>query len=217
MNFVVCASLGIFMVGIIGRKIGMTSIYNAAGDIVPCTSIRVDECVVTQVKTLDKDGYSAIQISSVEAKSKNISCAAKGHFVKAKTSPKRFVREIRDYSRDVKVGDIISTDIFSVGDFVDVSGTTKGKGFQGGVKRYGFSGVGGRTHGQHNRMRAPGSVGASSFPSRVFKGQRMAGHTGNCTKKILNLEILEIFPEKILVKGAVPGAKNGLLKLVCHK
>ncbi len=200
------------MSGIIGKKIGMTSLYDENGKNIPCTVIEAGPCVVTQVKTVEKDGYDAIQLSYGERKEKHTSNALKGHFAKAGVSPKRTVREFTRFEVDhmKKFGDIVDVTVFIEGEFIDVIGTTKGKGFQGVVRRHGFSGVGGQTHGQHNRLRAPGSLGASSWPSRVFKGIRMAGQMGNTRVKMINLQVLKIVPEKniIIVKGSVPGA-NG--------
>jgi large subunit ribosomal protein L3 len=197
------------MSGIIGKKIGMTSLYDANGKNIPCTVIEAGPCVVTQVKTVEKDGYEAIQLSYGERKEKHTTKALKGHFAKAGVSPKRIVKEFTRFEVDhqKKFGDIVDVTVFIEGEFIDVIGTTKGKGFQGVVRRHGFSGVGGQTHGQHNRLRAPGSLGASSWPSRVFKGIRMAGQMGNTRVKMINLQVLKIVPEKnmIIVKGSVPG------------
>lgn len=205
------------MSGLIGKKIGMTSIWDASGKNVPCTVIEAGPCVVTQVKTIEKDGYEAIQLAFGERKEKNTPKALKGHFAKANTSPKRIVMEFSRFEEGSRkqYGEILLADIFIEGEFIDVAGHTKGKGFQGVVKRHGFSGVGQSTHGQHNRLRAPGSIGASSYPSRVFKGMRMAGRQGNERRKAINLEVLKIVPEKnlILVKGSVPGPKGSFLKL----
>lgn len=186
------------MSGIIGKKIGMTSLYDANGKNIPCTVIEAGPCVVTQVKTIEKDGYEAIQLSYGERKEKHTTKALKGHFAKAGVSPKRIVREFTRFEVDhqKKFGDIVDVTVFIEGEFIDVIGTTKGKGFQGVVRRHGFSGVGGQTHGQHNRLRAPGSLGASSWPSRVFKGIRMAGQMGNTRVKMINLQVLKIVPEK---------------------
>jgi large subunit ribosomal protein L3 len=200
------------MSGIIGKKIGMTSIYDEAGKNVPCTVIEAGPCVVTQVRTMEVDGYEAIQIAFDDKKEKHTSKALKGHFAKAGVTPKKVVAEFTRFEagHQKTFGDILKVDIFDEGEFIDVVGQTKGKGFQGVVRRHGFSGVGGATHGQHNRLRAPGSVGASSYPSRVFKGMRMAGRTGGNRVKVINLQIMKIVPEKnlILVKGAVPGCKG---------
>jgi large subunit ribosomal protein L3 len=202
------------MPGIIGKKIGMTSIYSAEGKNLPCTIIEAGPCVVTQVKTEEKDGYIAIQLAYGEKKEKTTPAALKGHFKKANTTPKAKVAEFEnDFNAELNLGDTINVDIFSEGDFVDVIGTSKGKGFQGVVKRHGFGGVGQATHGQHNRLRAPGSVGASSFPSRVFKGMRMAGRKGGTRVKSLNLQILKVVPEKnlLVIKGSIPGAKGSFV------
>lgn len=198
------------MLGLIGKKIGMTSIFNEDGKSIPCTLIKAEPNVVTQIRTVERDGYSAVQVGSGERKEKNASAALKGHFAKANTTVKEFVAEFRDFSNEVKTGDLLDVAIFEEGEFVDVVGNTKGKGFQGVVKRHGFSGVGGQTHGQHNRGRAPGSIGACSTPSRVFKGMRMAGRTGNDRVKMGNLQIVKVLAEEniILVKGAVPGHKG---------
>jgi large subunit ribosomal protein L3 len=204
------------MPGIIGKKVGMTSIYSAAGKNIPCTVVEAGPCVVTQIRTEEKDGYSAVQLAFGDKKEKNTSKPMIGHFAKAGTTPKRFVVEFHDFSQDLKLGDKIVLDgLFAEGEFVDVVGTTKGKGFQGVVKRHGFAGVGESTHGQHNRLRAPGSLGASSDPSRVFKGMRMAGRTGNARRTVQNLEIVKVLPEEnlILIKGALPGF-NGATVLI---
>lgn len=201
------------MAGIIGKKIGMTSIFDAEGKNIPCTVIEAGPCVVTQVKTQEKDGYSAVQLAFGEKKEKHTTAAMKGHFEKAKTTPKREVIEFRDFPGEFNLGDQIKVDIFNEGDFCDVVGTSKGKGFQGVVKRHNFSGVGGTTHGQHDRLRAPGSRGASSWPSRVFKGIRTAGHMGTDRVKLSNLQVAKVLPEQnlILIKGAVPGHKGSFV------
>ena len=205
------------MSGLIGKKIGMTSIYDASGKQMPCTVIEAGPCVVTQVKTPEKDGYSAIQLACEEMKEKNCTKPMKGHFAKANTTPKRYLAEFSRFEEGSKksFGEVLTCDVFSEGEFVDVVGISKGKGFQGVVKRHGFGGVGDKTHGQHDRLRAPGSVGASSYPSRVFKGLRMAGRTGGRRVKVQNLQILKILAEKnlVLVKGSVPGPKGSILKL----
>lgn len=197
------------MSGIIGKKIGMTSIYDADGKNVPCTVIEAGPCVVTQVKTTEVDGYEAVQLAFGEKKESRATKAAVGHFKKANTTPKKIVREFNEFE-SVELGSTISVDHFSIGDFVDVVGVSKGKGFQGVVKRHGFSGVGESTHGQHNRLRHPGSIGSSSYPSRVFKGIRMAGRTGGKKVTVQNLRVVQIVAEKnlILISGAVPGAKG---------
>ncbi len=198
------------MSGIIGKKIGMTSFFDANGKYVPCTVIEAGPCVVTQVKTNEKDGYSALQLAFDEKKEKHTSSAMKGHFALAKTTPKRKVVEFRSFEEGKNLGDVITADLFVEGDFVDVVGTSKGKGFQGVVKRHGFGGVGGGSHGQHDRQRAPGSLGASSDPSRVLPGKRMGGRTGGNRKKVQNLEVVKVMADKnvILIKGSVPGAKG---------
>lgn len=200
------------MPGLIGKKVGMTSVYSAAGKNIPCTIIEAGPCVVTQVKTEEKDGYSAIQIGFGERKEKNTTKPMLGHYKKAGVSPKAKLAEVDGVGKDnVKAGDEVKVgELFKEGEFVEVTGTTKGKGFQGVVKRHGFAGVGESTHGQHNRMRAPGSLGASSDPSRVFKGMRMAGRTGGAKETIENLEVVRVLPEDniIVVKGSVPGHKG---------
>jgi large subunit ribosomal protein L3 len=203
------------MQGLIGKKVGMTSVYDEQGRNVACTVLEVGPCVVTQIRTVEVDGYKAVQMGFGERKEKSTTSALAGHFKKAGTTPKQKVVEFRDFSLPVQVGDVVKADIFSEGEFVDVVGKSKGKGFQGVVKRHGFAGVGQSTHGQHNRLRAPGSVGASSYPSRVFKGMRMAGQTGNARVKALNLQIVKVLADKnaILVKGAVPGHKNSFVTI----
>lgn len=208
------------MPGIIGRKIGMTSIYNADGQSVACTVIEAGPCVVTQVKNTETDGYRAVQLAYGERKEKNTPKALLGHFKKAGTTPKRNVVEFRDFRKEfdgiVEVGKEIRVEqVFNEGDFVDVVGTSKGRGFQGVVKRHGFGGVGEATHGQHNRLRAPGSMGNASFASRVIKGKRLAGRMGNDRVKITNLRVMKIMPEQnlIVVSGSVPGAKNSTVIL----
>ena len=193
----------------------MTSIYDASGKVVPCTVIEAGPCVVTQVKTVETDGYSAIQLAYDEKKEKNTTKSLKGHFAKAGTTPKKILREFTRFEEghQKSLGDVLDVTVFEEGEFVDVSGTSKGKGFQGVVKRHGFGGVGDATHGQHNRLRAPGSMGASSYPSRVFKGMRMAGQMGNAKVKVINLQIIKIVKEKnlVLVKGSVPGANGSYI------
>jgi large subunit ribosomal protein L3 len=203
------------MSGIIGKKVGMTSVYNAEGKNIPCTVIEAGPCVVTQVRTVEKDGYEAIQLAYDEKKEKNTSKPMKGHFAKAGTTPKRKLVEFKSFADAKAIGDVLNVELFSEGDLVDVVGTSKGKGFQGVVKRHGFAGVGGQTHGQHNRLRAPGSLGASSWPSKVFKGMRMAGRMGGDRVKIQNLEILKVYPEQnlLVVSGSVPGAKGSYVIL----
>lgn len=194
----------------------MISVFGADGKNIPCTVVEAGPCVVTQVRTVETDGYAAIQLAYDEKKEKQTSKALKGHFEKAGTTPKKKVLEFEaDFAGDLKLGDVLTVaDIFTEDvKFVDVVGTSKGKGFQGVVKRHGFAGVGGQTHGQHNRLRHPGSMGASSWPSRVFPGMRMAGHMGNERVKVFNLEVLKVIPENnlIVVKGSVPGAKGSYL------
>jgi len=203
------------MSGILGKKIGMTSIYDENGKNIPCTVIEAGPCVVTQVRTVEKDGYEAIQLAFDEKKEKHTPNALKGHFAKAGTTPKRVVAEFTRFEEKKKFGEQVTVEVFSEGEFVDVQGTSKGKGFQGVVKRHGFRGVNDATHGQHNRMRAPGSIGASSYPSRVFKGMRMAGRTGGKTVKMINLQVMKVIPEKnlLVVKGSVPGPNNSYLKI----
>lgn len=201
------------MKGIIGKKIGMTSIYDPQGKIIPCTVIEAGPCVVTQVKTIDNDGYEAIQMGFGAKKEKNTTKALKGHFAKANTAPKRKLIEFRNFAINKNVGDIITTEIFAEGEKVNVVGTSKGRGFQGVIKRHGFGGIGMKHHGQHDRERAPGSLGGSSYPSRVFKGLRMAGRMGNKRVKVKNLKIVKIFNDQnlILVNGNVPGAKGSFV------
>ncbi|RPD49131.1 MULTISPECIES: 50S ribosomal protein L3 [Chitinophagaceae] len=203
------------MKGIIGKKIGMTSVFDPSGKQTACTIIEAGPCVVTQVKTQETDGYSALQIGFGDKKQSHTLKAEANHFVKANTSAKKFVKEFRNFYQEQNIGDTITVDIFAEGEKVDVVGTTKGKGFQGVVKRHGFSGVGEGSHGQHDRQRAPGSIGGSSYPSRVFKGMRMAGRMGNDRVKVKGLKIVKIFPEKnfILVSGSVPG-HNGSIVLI---
>ena len=204
------------MPGIIGKKIGMTSLFTADGRNVPCTLIQAGPCVVTQVKTLEVDGYTAVQLGYGDKKAKNTNKPLAGHFAKAGVTPRKKLVEFRtDDVASYSLGAEISADYFAEGDFVDVVGTSKGKGFQGVVKRHNFAGVGGQTHGQHNLGRHPGSIGACSWPSRVFKGMRMAGRMGGDRVKIQNLKVLRVMNEQnlILVSGSVPGAKNGYVIL----
>ncbi len=198
------------MSGLIGKKIGMTSIFNEEGKNMPCTVIEVGPCVVTQVRTLEVDGYKALQLGFDDKKDKQTTKALKGHFKKAGTVAKKRVAEFQGFEEDYKLGDVIKVDHFAEGEFVDVTGTSKGKGFQGVVKRHKFAGVGQATHGQHNRLRAPGSIGAASYPARVFKGMRMGGRMGGDTIKVQNLRVLKVVADKnlLIVKGAVPGHKN---------
>ena len=203
------------MSGLIGKKIGMTSIYSAAGKNIPCTIIEAGPCVVTQVKTISTDGYSAVQLAFDEKKEKHTPAAMKGHFAKANSNPMRKLVEFRNFEVEHALGSTINVELFEEGEFVSVIGTSKGKGFQGVVKRHGFSGVGMATHGQHNRLRAPGSLGASSYPSRVFKGMRMAGRTGGARVKVQNLVVLKVLPEQnlIVVQGAIPGPKGSYVMI----
>ncbi|MAZ54987.1 MAG: 50S ribosomal protein L3 [Flavobacteriales bacterium] len=198
------------MSGIIGKKVGMTSFYDDNGKNIPCTIIEAGPCVITQIKTPDGDGYNALQLGFEEQKESRVNKPKMGHFKKANVSPKKKLVEFRDFDGEFSLGDSITVEIFEEGEYVDVVGTSKGKGFQGVVKRYNFRGVGDATHGQHNRMRAPGSIGAASYPARVFKGMRMAGQMGNNRVKETNLQVMKVFPDKnlLVVKGAVPGAKN---------
>tara|TARA_B100001778_G_scaffold35522_1_gene25626 strand:+ start:464 stop:1078 length:615 start_codon:yes stop_codon:yes gene_type:complete len=200
------------MAGIIGKKIGMTSVFSADGKNSPCTIIEAGPCVVTQIKTQKTDGYESVQLGFDDKKEKNTPKAMMGHFAKAKTTPKRKMVEFKNFN-EVNLGDSITVDQFVEGEFVDVVGTSKGKGFQGVVKRHNFGGVGQATHGQHNRMRAPGSIGAASYPARVFKGMKMGGRTGGDRIKSINLQVLKVIPEKniLIVKGSVPGSKGSYL------
>jgi large subunit ribosomal protein L3 len=202
------------MSGIIGKKLGMTSFFDQNGKNIPCTLVQAGPCIVTQVKTVDQDGYSAVQLGYGEAKEKNTPKALMGHFKKANTTPKRKVVEF-DFDGEVKLGDTVDISIFEEGEFVDVVGTSKGKGFQGVVKRHGFAGVGDATHGQHNRLRAPGSVGAASYPARVFKGMKMAGRTGGVRVKALNSRVMKILQEDnvLVLKGAIPGPKGSIVTI----
>ncbi len=205
------------MPGLIGKKIGMTSVFSADGKNIPCTVIEAGPCVVTQIRTVENDGYAAVQLAYDETTEKHASKALMGHFKKAGTTPKRKLVEFEaDFPQDLKLGDTLTlSDVFAEGTLVTVVGTSKGKGYQGVVKRHGFSGVGESSHGQHNRLRAPGSIGASAWPARVFKGKRMAGQMGNQRVKVFNLEVIKIMPENnlIVVKGSVPGAKGSYVIL----
>ena len=198
------------MSGLIGRKIGMTSLFDENGKNIPCTVIEAGPCVVTQVRTEEVDGYNALQLGFDDKSEKQTVKAEASHFKKAGTVAKKKVVEIKEFEKEHKLGDVITVDLFIEGEFVDVQGVSKGKGFQGVVKRHGFGGVGQATHGQHNRLRAPGSVGASSYPSRVFKGMRMAGRMGGDNVTVQNLKVLKVVAEKnlLVVKGAIPGHKN---------
>ncbi len=203
------------MSGLIGKKIGMTSIFDENGKNIPCTIIEAGPCVVTQVRTEEVDGYNAIQLGFDDKADKNATKATLGHFKKAGTSAKRKVVEFQGFDEEYKLGDSLNVDFFTEGEFVDVSGTSKGKGFQGVVKRHNFAGVGQATHGQHNRLRAPGSIGAASYPARVFKGMRMAGRMGGESVKVQNLKVLKVVSEKnlLVVKGCVPGHKNAYVTI----
>ena len=202
------------MSGLIGKKIGMTSVYTADGQALACTVIEAGPCVVTQVRTEETDGYKAVQLGFGEKKEKHTTQPLMGHFKKAGTTPKRKLVEFKEFADELALGQSLSVnDVFVEGDFVDVVGTVKGRGFQGVVKRHGFGGVGGQTHGQHNRQRHPGSIGACSFPSRVFKGLRMGGRMGNNRVKVQNLKVLKVIPEQnlVVISGSVPGAKNSFV------
>jgi large subunit ribosomal protein L3 len=203
------------MKGIIGKKIGMTSIFDPTGKQIACTIVEAGPCVVSQLKTVENDGYAATQLAFGEKKEKNATKAEKNHFAKAQTAPKSFVKEFRNYSVEKSLGETVTVDIFAEGEKVDVVGTTKGKGFQGVVKRHGFAGVGQQSHGQHDRQRAPGSIGNSSDASRVFKGMRMAGRMGSDRVKMKGLKVVKIFADKnyILISGSVPG-HNGSIVLI---
>jgi|TARA_B110000008_G_scaffold110897_1_gene113903 large subunit ribosomal protein L3 len=198
------------MSGLIGKKIGMTSLFDDNGKNIPCTVLEAGPCLVTQVRTVEVDGYNAVQLGFDDKAEKQVSKAAEGHFKKAKVTPKKKLVEFQNFEQELNLGDTVTVDHFLEGDFVDISGTSKGKGFQGVVKRHGFAGVGQATHGQHNRLRAPGSIGAASYPARVFKGMRMAGQMGNSKVKVLNLKVIKVVLEKnlLVVKGCVPGHKN---------
>jgi len=198
------------MSGLIGKKLGMTSFFGANGKYVPCTVLEVGPCVVTQVKTKDTDGYDALQLAFDDKKEEHTSSAMQGHFKKSGSTPKRKIVEFRSFEEAKNVGDVLTAELFQEGEFVDVSGVSKGKGFQGVMKRHGFGGVGGATHGQHDRLRAPGSLGNSSFASRVMKGMRMAGRTGGNKVKSQNLEVVKVMADKnlIIVKGSVAGSKG---------
>ena len=201
------------MSGLVGKKIGMTSLFDDKGKNIPCTIIEAGPCIVTQVKNNQKDGYKSLQLSFDEKRKKLTNKSLAGHFEKAKTTPKKKSMEFKGFDKDLNLGDTINVDLFKEGEFIDVSSISKGKGFQGVVKRHGFSGVGQATHGQHNRLRAPGSIGAGSSPSRVFKGMRMAGQTGNSKVKVLNLKVVKVMSEDniLIVKGSVPGHNNSYI------
>ena len=201
------------MQGLIGKKVGMTSVFNDEGKNIPCTVIEAGPCVITQIKTKEKDGYEAVQVGFDEKREKNTSKGLKGHFSKASTTPKRKLVEFSGFEDNLKLGDVLTVDLFNDDNWLDVRGIAKGKGFQGVVKRYNFKGVGDATHGQHNRLRAPGSLGASSYPSRVFKGMRMAGRMGGHKVAVVNLRIIKIVPEEnlLILKGSVPGPNGSYL------
>ncbi|MCX6236679.1 MAG: 50S ribosomal protein L3 [Bacteroidia bacterium] len=204
------------MPGLIGKKIGMTSVFSVEGRNIPCTVIEAGPCTVSQVRTLEKDGYEAVQLGFQDKKEKHATKPEIGHFKKAGSAPKNKVVEFDGFGADVKLGDIITVDMLEVSNFIDITGISKGKGFQGVVRRHGFGGVGESTHGQHNRLRAPGSIGASSYPSRVFKGMRMAGRMGGAKITVQNIEVLKVIPENnlVIVKGSVPGANGSYLILL---
>jgi large subunit ribosomal protein L3 len=201
------------MPGLLGKKIGMTSVFSADGKNVPCTVVEVGPCVVTQIKTVDVDGYDAVQIGFEDKKEKNTTAAEMGHFKKAGVSPKRHLAEFKGFETEYKLGDVITVEMFDEGSFVDVVGTSKGKGFQGVVKRHGFGGVQQTTHGQHNCLRHPGSIGACSYPAKVFKGMRMAGQKGGDRVTVQNLQVLKVIPENnlLVIKGSLPGAKGSIV------
>ncbi len=202
------------MPGLLGKKIGMTSVFRADGKTVPCTVIELGPCVVTQIKTADNDGYDALQLGFQQKKDKHTTAPMAGHFKKAGVAPQRHLAEFKGFEGEYKLGDTITVDsVFSETDFVDIQGTSKGKGYQGVVKRHGFGGVGQSTHGQHNRLRAPGSIGACSYPAKVFKGMRMGGQMGNESVTVQNLQVIKIIPEHnvLLIKGSVPGCKGSIV------
>ena len=201
------------MPGLLGKKIGMTSVFSADGKNVPCTVIEVGPCVVTQVKTEEKDGYAALQLGFQEKTEKHTNKPEAGHFKKAGVNPQRHLAEFKGFDGEYKLGDTITVDLFSDASFVDVIGTSKGKGYQGVVKRHGFGGVGQTTHGQHNRLRAPGSIGACSYPAIVFKGMRMAGQMGNERVTVQNLQVIKVIPEHniLMIKGSIPGCKGSIV------
>ena len=201
------------MPGLLGKKIGMTSVFSADGKNTPCTVIEVGPCVVTQVKTLENDGYEALQLGFEDKKEKHTTNPEMGHFKKAGVTPKRHLAEFKGFEGEYKLGDTITVEMFDESDFVDIAGISKGKGFQGVVKRHGFGGVGQTTHGQHNRLRAPGSVGACSYPAKVFKGMRMAGQTGNKRVTVQNLQVLKVIAEHnlMMIKGSIPGSKGSIV------
>lgn len=201
------------MSGLIGKKIGMTSIFDESGKNLPCTVIEAGPCVVTQIKLMSSDGYSSVQLGFKEKNEKHTNNAEIGHFKRSKSNPTQNLTEFKGFDEELKIGDKLTVDHFEEGEFVDVSGMSKGRGFQGVVKRHGFAGVGQATHGQHNRLRAPGSIGAASYPARVFKGMKMAGRMGNQKTTIQNLKVLKVVSEKnlLVLKGSVPGHKNSIV------
>ena len=201
------------MPGLLGKKIGMTSVFSADGKNIPCTVIEVGPCVVTQIKTVEKDGYAAVQVGFEDKKEKHTNKPEAGHFAKAGVTPKRHLAEFKSFETAPELGSTLTVDLFQEGGFVDVVGTSKGKGFQGVVKRHGFGGVGQSTHGQHNRLRAPGSIGACSYPAKVFKGLRMAGQMGNERVTVQNLQVIKVLPEHnlLMIKGSVPGSKGSIV------
>ena len=203
------------MSGLIGKKIGMTSLYDEKGNNLACTIIEAGPCVVTQIKNEEKDGYNSVQLGFIDKKERNINKAEAGHFKNANTTPKSNLFEFKNFENELSVGDVLNVDHFNEGEFVDISGISKGKGFQGVVKRHGFAGVGQSTHGQHNRLRAPGSIGAASYPARVFKGMKMAGQMGNEKVTVQNLKVIKVVPEKnlLVIKGCVPGHKNSIVTI----
>ncbi|MDE6271470.1 MAG: 50S ribosomal protein L3 [Muribaculaceae bacterium] len=203
------------MPGLLGKKIGMTSVFSADGKNVPCTVIEVGPCVVTQIKTIEKDGYEAVQVGFQDKKEKHTNKAEAGHFSKAGVTPQRHLAEFKSFETTPALGDTLTVDLFQEGAFVDVVGTSKGKGFQGVVKRHGFGGVGQKTHGQHNRLRAPGSIGACSYPAKVFKGLRMAGQMGNERVTVQNLQVIKVLPEHnlLIIKGSIPGPKGSIVSV----
>ncbi|MDE6235710.1 MAG: 50S ribosomal protein L3 [Muribaculaceae bacterium] len=203
------------MPGLLGKKIGMTSVFSADGKNVPCTVIEVGPCVVTQIKTVENDGYDAVQVGFCDKKEKHTNKAEAGHFSKAGVTPQRHLAEFKSFETTPALGDTLTVDLFQEGAFVDVVGTSKGKGFQGVVKRHGFGGVGQATHGQHNRLRAPGSIGACSYPAKVFKGLRMAGQMGNERVTIQNLQVIKVLPEHnlLIIKGSIPGPKGSIVSV----
>ena len=201
------------MPGLLGKKIGMTSVFSADGKNVPCTVIEVGPCVVTQVKTVETDGYEALQLGFEDKKDKHTTKPEAGHFKKAGVTPKRHLAEFKGFEGEYNLGDAITVEFFAENDYVDIAGTSKGKGYQGVVKRHGFGGVGQSTHGQHNRLRAPGSIGACSYPAKVFKGMRMAGQTGNKRVTVQNLQVLKVIAEHnlLMIKGSIPGSKGSIV------